>query len=284
MQTDSPREKKFSFPNLLQRHIALPAEHGAWVFLLSPLLIGTAIGKSFHLAGLLIWVASISAFLLRQPVSIVVKVYSGRRHRRDLIPAYFWIAVYSLCGLLSAMGLISLGYSYLFILLLPASLVFAWHLWLVYKRAERRQIGVEIVASGTLALAAPAMVWTGAGQVNRVGWVLFFLTWLQSAASIVYAYLRLQQRTYQSTISLQQRLSIGKRALLYSSANVVFAATFAILHLAPSLWITIPFFIQWLESLYGVLRPAIGAKPTSIGIRQLIISIIFTLAFILVWR
>ncbi|MFN2236858.1 MAG: hypothetical protein ACK2U1_21730 [Anaerolineales bacterium] len=72
---------------------------------------------------------------------------------------------------------------------IPGVFVFGWHLWLVSQRAERRQIGVEIVASGVLALSAPAAYWTSVGETDPLGWWLWILTWLQSAASIVYAYL-----------------------------------------------------------------------------------------------
>ena len=44
------------------------------------------------------------------------------------------------------------------------------------------------------ALAAPAALWVGQGYPDPQGWFLFGLVWLQSAASIVYAYLRLEQR------------------------------------------------------------------------------------------
>lgn len=268
---------------LLQKQFFLPQEHGAWVFLLSPLLIGTYIGKTWNSAGLLLWVASLSAFLLRQPISIAVKVFSGRRSKKDLPPAIFWTTVYGILGLLSGGILLFWGYSYLLLLLTPGIVVFIWHLWLISKRAERRQIGVEIVASGVLALSAAAMVWAGAGKISLIGWLLFVLCWLQSASSIVYAYLRLEQRVLSFSPDISQRLSMGKRAFLYSSFNLFLALVLAFLAITPR-FIFIPYTIQWLETMYGILRPAVGIKPTTIGIRQLIVSTFFTIAFIVIWR
>lgn len=72
-----------------RRIIALPNEHGAWVFLLSPLLIGLFAAGRFTSASALLIVAALAAFLLRQPVSILVKAYSGRRPRTDLPAARF---------------------------------------------------------------------------------------------------------------------------------------------------------------------------------------------------
>ena len=196
-------------PSIFLRHIALPQDHGSWVFLLSPLLVGIFAGGDRSPATAYLILASLAAFLIRQPITIAVKVYSGRRSRRDLPAARFWFAVYALLGLAGLVGLIALGHAYLLYLAIPAAPVFVWHLYLVSRRAERRQAGVEIVASGVLALAAPAAYWIGQGFPNPLGWWLFGLIWLQSAASIVYAYMRLAQRELSEIPDLKTRLRIA---------------------------------------------------------------------------
>jgi hypothetical protein len=268
--------------NLFLRHIALPSDHGSWVFLLSPLLIGLFAGNSWSLAAVFLIIASLAAFLIRQPVTIVVKVYSGRRGRRDLNAAWFWIGVYGLIGALALIGLVWQGFAYLFILALPGMPVFAWHLYLVSKRAERRQIGVEVVGSGVLALAAPAGYWIGVGALDPIGWLLLILTWLQSAASIVYAYLRLEQRQLGAIPDIKIRLKMGQRALLYTTFNLVFVAILSILNVV-SLMLSIPYALQWGETIWGTFKPAVGMRPTAIGLRQLIVSSLFTVLFILAW-
>ncbi|RMD59526.1 prenyltransferase, partial [Candidatus Parcubacteria bacterium] len=90
-----------SISSLFRRHIALPQEHGSWVFLLSPLLIGLFAGENITTASLYLSVAALAAFLLRQPVSITVKAYTGRRPRRDLPAARFWMSIYGLIALLA---------------------------------------------------------------------------------------------------------------------------------------------------------------------------------------
>ncbi|MFU8773899.1 MAG: YwiC-like family protein, partial [Anaerolineales bacterium] len=184
---------------IFRRHIALPSDHGAWVFLFSPLLIGLFAGGTWTTATTYLVMAALAVFLLRQPVATVVKVYSRRRSRRDLTAAWFWSLCYSLIGLLALAGLLHEGYSYLLVLAIPGLLVFCWHLYLVSKRAERRQLGVEIIGSGVLALSAPAAYWVGVGYPDPLGWLMFALVWLQSAASIVHAYLRLEQRVLAKT-------------------------------------------------------------------------------------
>lgn len=265
------------------RHVAMPQDHGSWVFLLSPLLIGIFAGGDRSPATGYLILASLAAFLIRQPITIAVKVYSGRRSRRDLPAARFWIGVYLSIGLTGLLGLIAQGHGYLLYLAIPAAPVFAWHLYLVSRRAERRQAGVEIVASGVLALAAPAAFWIGQGFPNPLGWLLFGLTWLQSAASIVYAYLRLAQRELSESPDLNTRLFMARRALLYTSFNLLVVTSLSLGGLLPIL-LPLPYALQWGESLWGALKPAMGLRPTSIGMRQLLVSTLFTLLFILTWK
>jgi hypothetical protein len=268
--------------NLFLRHVALPSDHGSWVFLLSPLLIGLFAGNSWSLTAVFLVIASLAAFLIRQPVTIAVKVFSGRRGRRDLKAAWFWMGVYGLIGALAIVGLVWQGFAYLFILALPGIPVFAWHLYLVSKRAERRQIGVEVVGSGVLALAAPAGYWIGVGALDPIGWLLLALTWLQSAASIVYAYLRLEQRELDAAPDIRKRLIMGRRALIYTTFNLTLVVILSIFNIVPLL-LSIPYALQWVETIWGTLKPAVGLRPTAIGFRQLLVSSLFTILFILTW-
>jgi hypothetical protein len=247
------------------------------------MLIGLFAGGNWSLASLYLIIASLAAFLIRQPTSMVVKVYSGRRSKRDLPAAWFWMGVYGLIALLALVGLISHGYAYLLILAVPGVPVFAWHLYLVSQRAERRQLGVEIVGSGVLALTAPAGYWVGVGSAEPTGWLLLVLTWLQSAASIVYAYLRLEQREWQAIPPTSMRIKPARRALLYTSFNLLLTLGLSVASFTPTL-LFIPYALQWAETIWGTLRPAVGYKPTAIGIRQLVVSMLFTILFIITWK
>ena len=268
---------------ILKRHIALPQDHGSWVFLFSPLLIGIFAGGRLSIETFFLIVCSISVFLIRQPITVLVKIYSGRRPSRELIPAIFWSTVYGFVALIALLGLVSSGNTYLLLLAIPGLPVFSWHLWLVSKRSERRQMGVEIIASGVLALSAPAAYWVGVGEPVTLGWVLFILVWLQSAASIVYAYLRLNQREWRDIPPVAERIRAARRSLLYTSFNFLLALTLAILSIIPTM-IFIPYLLQWLETVYGTLSPAVRQKPTQIGVRQLLVSTMFTFLFIWTWN
>jgi hypothetical protein len=276
-----PGEKK---EGAIKRTISLPQDHGSWVFLLSPLLIGLFTAGNWSLSTVYLILAALAAFLIRQPVTIATKAYTGRRSRKDLREAWFWILVYGLLGLLAFIALLIQGYGYLVYLALPAIPVFIWHLTLVSRRAERKQIGVEIVGSGTLALAAPAAYWVGVGNPDPIGWWLFLLAWFQSAASIVYAYARLEQRELKVIPNRAQRITIGRRAILYTSFNFLAVGILSAVNFLPLL-LPVPYLLQLGETVYGTLvRPAVGYKPTRIGLRQLIVSSLFTILFIVAWN
>ncbi|NLG98769.1 MAG: YwiC-like family protein [Chloroflexi bacterium] len=280
IRSQSP--KSFSWRSAVRaKHIALPSEHGAWVFLLSPLAIGLAAG-GVRPASLLLFVAAMAAFLIRQPVTMAVKVISGRRSKGELANIVFWLGLYGLIGLAATGALVGLGFGYLFWLAVPAAPVFVWHLWLVSRRAERRQMLVEIVAAGVLALAAPAAFWVGRGQVDPTGWLLWALSWLQIAGTILYAYLRLEQRQLKQQPDRSTALRMARPALLYNTLAFVLVAGLAIGRIVPAL-LPLAYLIQPVETAWGALKPAVGVKPTIIGIRQLVISVLFTVVFILCW-
>jgi hypothetical protein len=267
----------------LRRNIALPQDHGSWVFILSPLLIGLFAGGNFSPASLALVVAAMAAFLIRQPVIMAIKAYSGRRPRSDLPSARFWMMVYAILLLLSVAEIAILGYSYVLYLGIPAVPVFAWHLWLVSRREERRQAGVEILATGVLALAAPAAYWIGIGAYEPLGWLLWVLVWFQSAASIVYAYLRLEQRQWKSVPNMVTRFKSANRALAYTLFNLVLSLILGTFNIIPIL-VSLPFLLQAAESLWGTINPALGEKPVAVGVRQLIVTTLFSILFILTWR
>lgn len=269
--------------SLFHRRIALPQDHGSWVFILSPLLIGLFVGGRFTLASIYLVCAAMSAFLIRQPATIMIKAFAGRRSRTELPAALFWIFIYGLIILITIFFLVQAGFSYIFYLAIPGFSVFAWHLYLVSKRAERRQPGVEIVATGVLCLSAPTAFWIELGRYDSLGWALWVMTWLQSAASIVYVYLRLEQSKIEKIPDCSAKLMLGRRALLYTTFNLLVSFWLSILGGLPR-FIFAPYLLQWLETLWGTMHPAIGVKPTAIGVRQLIVSILFTIVFIVLWK
>jgi len=266
-----------------RRMIALPSEHGSWALFLSPLSIGYVAGGRWTIACAYLFVAAMCGFLIRQPITMLAKVRAGRRPSTDLPAIYFWIVVYGVVGALHVFGLTLRGYGYLLWLAVPAVPVVVWHLWLIAHRAERRQLLIEIVGTGVLSLSAIAALWVGHGGYTTMGWLLWLLMWAEGAAAVLYTYLRLEQRTAGPIESLSRRLRMGRTALLAAGTNLLLVLGFAIAGVV-SYWLLLPFAIQAAETVRGTLRPATGQRPKIIGIRQLIVTILFTVAFMITWH
>ncbi len=268
---------------LFRKTIAFPQEHGTWAFLLSPLIIGIAVGKTWTSNTTLLVIGVLAAFMARQPVVILAKIWGKRRPRADLPAALFWMALYGFIAFVAGVILVARGYAFLVYLAVPAVFVLLWYLYLIRNRAERRQLGLEIVGSGALALAAPAALWVARGHYDPLGWALWLLVWFQSAASIVYIYLRLEQRRWREIPPLVERLRAGWRALLYTTTNMVAVAALGLMGALPA-WLWLAYAIQWGESIEGTIHPATHIKPTILGIRQMTVSTLFTVAFVLAWH
>jgi hypothetical protein len=274
-----------SHTHLFQKHIALPQQHGAWAIWLGPYAIGIGVSSAILKPGLL-WLslASLGGFFALQPLAILVKVLAGRRPRADLTPALFWIIVYGLMTVIGALGLILTGNAFILWLGLAALPVLAWQMWLVARREERGQMGVEIVGAGVLCMAAPAALWVDTGSMSAVGWWLLAQCWLQGAGAIVYIYLRLEHRRMTAMPDWNERLKLGRRSTLYNVTNVAIVAALAAFGVAP--WgVLVAFATMLVEAVYGgLLRPGIGLKPSSIGVRQIMVTVVFAVLMIAAYR
>ncbi len=271
MQKQKPHKPRF-----LRKHYAVPGEHGIWIWWLGPLIIGTSAAGGPTSAFLTLFLAALFAFLVRQPVSIIIKAWSGRRNKKDVRPAAIWIVAYSFGLLLSVAILVAQGYRQVLLLTIPGIPVFIWNIWLISKRAERGRRGIELVGSGVLALAAPAAYWVSGGTDVLLPWILWLLTWLQSAASIVNVYDRLNYREQDQIPPMEIRLRNGVRSLTYHLFNLILSAALAIGGWIP--WLSvIAFLLMLLDAAESVLRPPIGAQARAIGFRQLGASSLFVI-------
>lgn len=266
-----------------RKQIYLPQDHRSWAFIISPLLIGLFAGLQFNYSTLYLTIAAMAAFLIRQPITMVVRAFSGRRMNDDLRASCFWIMAYGLILLFALRGLVLQGFLFVIYLAGPGIPVFGWHLWLVSRCDERRQAALEILASGVFSLVAPAALWVGIGHYDLTGWWLWILAWMHSAASIVYAYLRLEQREWQSIPNRWKRFRAGWWAYALTSISLVSTLSLGLLGVLPR-FLSLPYLLQWMETVWGIEHPALGWKSTRIGIRQLVVSTLWTILFIVTWR
>jgi hypothetical protein len=262
--------------DFFQRRFSLPGEHGSWIWWIGPYCIGIAAAGHISRQHLSLFIAMLAAFLFRQPLTIYIKTLSNRRAKRDRLPALLWSSIYATIALLACTRLLNAGFGRLLWLLLPGIPVFLWQLYLISRRAERGQRGVEIVGAGVLALAAPASFWVAGGTSIPIPWTLWAITWLQSAASIVLVYQRLHERRLDSGGSLPERFARTRRSLAYHSFNLGFSLL-AVLSVGMPWLLLVASGLMMLDALDTLRAPAVGWKPVRIGLRQLLASSMFML-------
>jgi hypothetical protein len=250
---------------------------------MGPFVVGVAAGGHPGSDLLALLVALLAGFLLHQPASLAVKAVVGRRPRAELAPALVWCGIYALLALAATPFLVAAGHAVVLGLLAPGAGVFAWHLALVARRAERRQFGVQLLGSGVMALAAPAAYWVAGGTRYPEPWVLWSLCWVQSAAGIANVYLALDQRSWKAVGSVRTRLAAGRATLGLHLLGLALALAFTASGHAPRATFA-AFLLPLFDAVDTVARPRLGARPSAAGIRQLVVIVLFVAGMFVVWR
>lgn len=270
-----------SFRSLFKQYV-IPPEHGGWFLWIGPFILGALAAGKYQVDLLLLLLLIVAGYLSRQPLIVLVKAFAGRRARAEAVPALRVFGVIAVVAALLFAAMALRGHLYLWWLGLTALPVLGAQLWLVARRQER-QIGIELIGSGVLALAAPAAYWVSLGKMETAGWWLWALSWLYNASAIVYVYLRLHQRRLSAAPEWGERWRQGARVLLCSNFDLGLVLILAALTWIPPL-AAVAFAFAVLHFIYGVSFPAIGVRPVRIGIEQSSATAVFYLLLALAFR
>ncbi len=168
--------------------VAIPPEHGAWGFLFEPVILGLGVAPS--LAGLLLSVGVIGAFLARYPAKIALadRLHHKRYARTRLAERFalgYGLAASLGLGLALARG----GVEILLPLLLAVPL--AVLLFLSNLRNRARDLSPELAGACALALTAVSLALAG-GKSWGVAWALWIILLARNIPSILYVRARLR--------------------------------------------------------------------------------------------
>lgn len=265
------------------RIIALPQDHGSWVFLFTPLILGWLFASTRSLDMFALSVSSIAFFLMRQPISILVKVLSGRRPEKDRSASVFWTIFYGVIGSSGLIFLFIRGEKLpIYLLLIPGVILLAYYLVQVSTHNERRQKTFEMVSTGMLSELAPLLLYLSRGNFLIEDLFLWLLLWFQAAASIEYAFSRLGQRNWKEIPESKIRIQNGMDAMIKTGLNLIFVFMLSSRELVGEyLWVA--FLPQFIETILSIGWPGINTKPVAIGFRQLGVSIGFLILFGFLW-
>jgi hypothetical protein len=273
--------RRDSEQEVFSRVYAIPTEHGVWALWISPFLAGWGVASENSLGLLWTFLAIFFLFMARHPLLILVRALSGHRKSEDARPAAVWVGLYSITAGGFAILLIAADLASLLLLALPAIPFLAWQLVAVARRQER-QMPLEIAGSGVLALAAPAAHVAASGTWTDTAFWLWILTWLYSIVSIVYVYLRLQQRQLKSSPDSTARFRMGKAAMRTAAAALLLVALLTIARQVPR-FAPLPFVFAQLHVFWGAMAPAVGARPQRVGYAQVGAYAVFTLLLIVAY-
>jgi hypothetical protein len=267
---------------LLRKRFALPSEHGVWIWWLGPLAIGLAAGGRPQADFALLVLAALLTFLFHQPATIAVKAASGRRDASDLGPALVWCALYGSAAAACVALLVLAGHAEVLVLAVPGVPVFAWHLALVARREERKRVGVEVLAAGALALAAPAAYRVAGGADLYTEWSLWGLTWLQSAGAIMNVYRALEARREERGAPLRSRLWRSRASVGLHLAGFAVAAALVVTTSTPPL-VAGAFLVALVHAVVTACREGAGRRPQQIGVSQLAAGLSFVVLMALAY-
>lgn len=165
----------------------LPAEHGSWSWLLVPYIVGASLAIEWSLASFFVLVGGLSTFLLRQPASAWLRIKQGRGRRSDEKLTLAWTGVFSLLALISLAGLIAMQRTALLWLLPPVLTLFVIYIAVAQvRRAQIRNLWMELAGASGLAVMAPAAYVAGNGELDRLGWLLWLMMALQNGLGVLY--------------------------------------------------------------------------------------------------
>jgi hypothetical protein len=188
--TSRPPEDKRR--RLFRRQLILPTEHGSWSWLLVPFFVGVLVAGSWNLATGLVLVGGLAGFLIRQPASIAIRAQAGRARKSDGPLALAWTLFLGGLSLLCLAGLLALGRSDLFWLLIPMAVIFIIYLLASrQRRASTRSLWMEVAGAAGLAAMAPTAYVAASGTLDSTAWTLWALMAGQNILGVLYVRLRI---------------------------------------------------------------------------------------------
>ena len=167
--------------------IAIPPEHGAWGFLLEPILLGLLVAPSW--AGFWLALAMFGVFLVRQPLKIALLDWRrGKRYSRTLLAERFTL-IYSIPAILGFLAAVWLaGYAILIPLLIATPLMAI--LFIGYLQNRGRAALPELAGAVAMAVTASSLALAG-DKSAATAFALWGILAARDIPSILYVRARL---------------------------------------------------------------------------------------------
>ena len=184
--TSKPVPKKPAVPKIKASKIALPTEHGGWGFLFEPIVAGLAI--AFSVPGVWIAVMTIGAFLVRQPLKVLVVDRLGMKVAERANVALKFVAIFGAVFIAGLVGAVLTGG---WAPLMPFAFVLPLAALQMYYDFSRQSRHVLPELGGAVAISASAAAIALAGGFD---WPAALGLWAVFAARLIPSILYVRER------------------------------------------------------------------------------------------
>lgn len=261
----------------LRTAMRLPREHGAWVMLYVPFVLGALVAGGFNLPALLLLVAASAIFISRESL---LTWWRARRRNRPSGNAGWLLLIYLAAATLFGAPLILFYRLYLLIPLALAGTALLIFNGREAAQMEDRSITNEVLAICAMTLTAPAAYYVVRGAWDSTACWLWGLSALFFASSIYYVRLRV--------LSLNQRRQEARRqvwqhCVLYHGSLLVALLVLALtgrLHL----FVLIAFTPILARTFIELIKPSTRVNFKLAGMLELAWSVIFLVFITLTFR
>lgn len=246
-------------PGVPWRSVALPVEHGAWSFLLEPVILGLVLAPTA--SGLCLALAALSAFLTRHPLRLaVMDRRKGARYRRTVLTERIALGYAVLALGFAAAAFVLAAGPFISPILFAAPL--ALGALALDLTARGRDLVGELLGSVALGASATAIVLAGSGPAV-VAWMAWLLLALRAVTAILYVRARLQH----------ERAGGAPVFSVIALHTLTLAAVRGLVVIGSAPWLVTPAFTLLLLRALGLLTPAKGVRAQVIGVQEVLFGI-----------
>lgn len=207
--------------------------------MLMPLLLGAglavATGNVARGAGLALSafvMLALAAFLVRQPIGALVRVWRGRARRSSVPLAAGWTAGLSVLVVLCGVALLLLGRNALLPLAIPGGIALLLSL-AIAALAGPRGLGLEVIGALGLALTAPGAYGALSGTLDGVALAAWIISAAHSLMGVLHVRLRVATRREQVTRGMRWSVVVSHLVAFVGVALAGFGETIPLLLALP---------------------------------------------------
>ena len=252
-------------PHVRLKAIALPPEHGAWGFLLEPILLGLLVAPS--LAGWCLALAVIGAFLIRHPLKLAVSDWQrGKRYARTALAERVLLAYGALTVIGLALAVALAGWAIMLPLFLALPLVFAMLASTIQNRG--RDLIPELAGASALAVTASGIALAGDTSA-RIAFALWVILSARDLPSILYVRARLRlekEKPFSWTL-----------VFLANGIAVITVFALVLLDVVPLLAL-LALFILFARAMYGLSPYRRRVRTQTIGFLEMAYGLLVVIA------